>query len=58
MIAKVASKKAELEKRLRRRSAEVDVETDDYGLISLPIVDGVETDTNAPAKQMAFGVSR
>ena len=57
MIAKAASKKAELESILRRRSAEVDVETDDSRPIILPIVEGVETDTNAPAKQRALGVS-
>ena len=57
MIAKVASKKAESEKILRRRSAEVDVETDDYRSIHLPIAEGVESDTHAPTKQRAFGVS-
>ena len=54
MVAKVASKKDELEKILRRRSAEVDVETDDYRLIHLPIVEGVESDTNAPTRQRDF----
>ena len=57
MIAKVASKKAELEKISRRRSAEVDVETDDYRSINLPTMEGVESDANAPTKQRAFVVS-
>ena len=49
--------KAESEKILRRGSAEVDVEIDDYRSISLSTVEGVETDTHAPTKQRAFGVS-
>ena len=56
MIAKVASKKFELDKIMRRRaSAENGGETDDYRF--LPIAEDAEYYTEAPSKPKPLGVS-